>query len=146
MQRRKLLAGTGIILAVLSVGFAGLRAGPSQDLYLHDVYFVVAPLHVLILSFLLSGIAVLVYFAGSRFTPRGFNRLLALTGLVLTASSSVICAAAGFLRWDFQWHPWLVYGLVEAGLFAVLGFALLSTSLLWTLLWNLLRVARRRLS
>lgn len=146
MQRRKLLAGTGIILAVLSVGLAGLRAGPSLDLYLHDVYFVVSPLHVLILSLLLSAITALIYFAGSRFTPHGFNTLLALTGLVLTASSSVVCAAADFLRWDFQWHPWLVYGLAVTGVFAVLGFALLSTSLLWTLLWNLLRVARRRLS
>jgi hypothetical protein len=146
MQRRKLLTGTGIILAVLSVGFVWLRAGPSQDLYLHDVYLVVAPLHVLILSLLLSGIAALVYLAGSHFTPHGFNRLLAVTGLVLTGSSSVVCTAAGFLRWDFQWHSWLVYGLVLAGLFAVLGFAFVSTSLLWTLLWNFLRVARRRIS
>jgi hypothetical protein len=142
MQLRKPLVGTGTVLAVLSVGFAAIRGGPSQDLFLHDVYVFVAPLHILILSLLLSGIAAL----GSHFTPHSFNRLLALASLAVTASSSVVFTAAGALRWDFPRHPWLLHGLFLADVFLVLGFALFSISLLWTLLWNALRIARMRFS
>ena len=146
MQRWKLLVGIGITLALLALAFGQLRGGPPIDLYLHDVYFVVAPLHVLILTLLLCGIAALVYFAGSHFTPHGFSRLIAFTSLALMTSSSVVCIAAAFLRWDFPRHPWLVYGLFAAGILFVLGFALFSGCLLWTLFCNLLRFARRRLS
>lgn len=155
MQRRKRLAGTGIILALLALAFAWMRSGPllhlysshGVDLYLHDVYFVVAPLHVLILSLLLSGSAVLLYFASYHFMPHGFNRLLAFASLALmTSSCVVVCIAAGLLLRDFPPHPWLLYGFFAAAIIFVLGLALFSTCLLWTLLCNLLRFARRRFS
>jgi hypothetical protein len=155
MQRRKLLAGTGIILALSALAFGWMRSGPlldvhsshGVDLYLHDVYFVVSPLHILILSLLLSGSAVLLYFAGYHFTPHGFTRSLTFASLALmTSSCVVVCIAAGLLLRDLPPHPWLLYSLFAAAILFVLGFALFSTCLLWALLSNLVRVARRRLS
>jgi hypothetical protein len=140
MKLWKIFAGLAAALA-LAVVAAEAHGTSPLDLYLHDTYFVVpTPQVALIFGVLSAGVC----FGALRLTPHRPNHLLGLGGFALVAfSCSVLLVLSAFRNWqDSQQINWQVYVLAVAGSSFVLGFVVLSASLVWTLAWTLLRIAR----
>jgi hypothetical protein len=140
MKRWKIFAGLAAALA-LAVVAAETHGTSPLDLYLHDTYFVVPTPQVGLIFGVLSAA---VCFGALRLTPHRPNHLLGLGGFALVAfSCSVLLVLSAFRNWqDSQQINWQVYVLAVAGSSFVLGFVVLSASLVWTLAWTLVRIAR----
>ena len=141
MKRWKIFVGLAAALAALAVVATEPHGASPIDLYFHDVYFVVPTPQVALIFGVLSAA---VCFGALRLTPHRPNHLLGLGGFALVAfSCSVLLVLSAFRNWqDSQQINWQVYVLAVAGSSFVLGFVVLSASLVWTLAWTLVRIAR----
>ena len=141
MKRWKIFAGLAAALAALGVVAAETHGTAPIDLYFHDVYFVVPTPQVALIFGVLSAA---VCFGALRLTPHRPNHLLGLGGFALVAfSCSVLLVLSAFRNWqDSQHLSWQVYVLAVAAYSFVFGFVVLSASLVWTLAWTLVRIAR----
>jgi hypothetical protein len=148
MVMAKLLAGLASVLAVLALVAGFRRITPfrlawiprSQDVFVHDAYFVVVPANrFLFLVALICGIFAVLHFASSRWRLRPPNLLVGLVSFAIIVVFLIALFATSFLvRNDSPPHYSQLYTLFGALNGFLLGFVFLAANLAWAFAWTLL--------